>query len=139
MNRFLGPAVEALERGRVLAVDRQDPPSSPLLRGERERAGGNETLLVGQSEVDPALERLQCRREAGESHDGVQNDVRLARPDELVQGRVAADRHVPDAVVACDPPRFVRLRAYGHRTELELGVGAHDLECLRADRPSGPE
>ena len=58
MDRFLSPAFEALERGRVLAVDRQYPPSSSLLRREREWAGRNETLLIGQSEVDPALERL---------------------------------------------------------------------------------
>src|SRR5580765_7361920 len=35
-------ALEALKERGVLAVDRQDPPSAPLLRGERETARGDE-------------------------------------------------------------------------------------------------
>jgi hypothetical protein len=139
VDRFLGPAFEALEPGRMLAVNGQDPPSAPLLGGERERPGCNEALLVRQREVDAALERLQRRREACESHDGVQDDVWLARPDELVKGWVAADRHVLDAVLACDPLRLVRLRSDGDRAQLELGVGGDHLERLCADRACGAE
>ena len=61
----------------MLAVDRQEQPSPPLLRCERELAGSDEALLVGERERDAALERPERRREAREADDGVQDDVRL--------------------------------------------------------------
>src|SRR4029079_12253997 len=51
-----GPSFETLERSRVLAVDRDQPPSPTPLRRERELAGGDEALLVCEREVDAPLE-----------------------------------------------------------------------------------
>ncbi len=57
VDRLRGTALQALEERRVLAVDRQEPPSSPLQRCERQLAGCNQALLVREREIDPALER----------------------------------------------------------------------------------
>ena len=78
----------ALEGGGVLAVDREQPASSPLLRREREVAGGDEALLVREREVDAALERPERHGQPGEADDRVQDDVRLGPLEQL--GQVAA-------------------------------------------------
>ena len=82
---FRGSAFEALERGGVLAVDRQQPPSAPLASGEREVTGGDEALLVREREVDAALERPDRDRQAREADDRVQDDVRLGAVEQLGQ------------------------------------------------------
>ena len=90
--------VEALEERRVLAVDGQEQPSSPLPGREREVAGRDEALLVRERERDAALERPQRRADAGEADDGVQDEVGLGRVEELRE--VAADLDVLDAELA---------------------------------------
>ena len=102
-SRHWNAAECSLSTGRI-----RPPPRS--LAASASGPAATRLSLFAKREVDTALERLQRRREACESHDGVQYDVWLARPDELVERRVAADRHVLDAVLACDPLRFVRLR-----------------------------
>ena len=68
----------ALEERRVLAVDRDQLAPAPLLRRQRELAGGHEALLVRERERDAVLERPHRRREAGEADDGVEHEVGLA-------------------------------------------------------------
>jgi hypothetical protein len=88
-DRLRVAALEALEGGRVLAVDRQQQPSSPLPGRERELSRRDEALLVGERQRDPALERPERRRQPGEPDDRVQDDVWLRALEQL--GRVAAD------------------------------------------------
>ena len=94
-TRLRAPALEALEEGRVLAVDREQQPPTPLPRGEREVAGGDEALLVRERERHAALERPERRADPGEADDRVQHEVRLGRLEQL--GEVAADLDVLDA------------------------------------------
>jgi hypothetical protein len=69
---LLAPAAfEALERGRVLAVDREQQASAPLLRGQRELARGNEALLVGERERHAVLQGPERGRQACEADDRV--------------------------------------------------------------------
>ena len=115
----------------MLAVDRQDPASAPLLRGERELAGGDEALLVREREIDAALERPERRVDSREADDGVEDDVGLGAVEQL--GEIAADllqRRV-DVVE--------RRRAGRSGAELELGVRLDDLDRLAADRPGRAE
>ena len=119
----------------MLGVDRQQQASAPLLRGERELAGGDEALLVRQRERDAALERPQGRTDSGEADDGVQDDVRLRGVEQLRQ--VAADLRVRDAVLRGERAEIGRAR--GKSAELELGVPLDDLDRLPADRAGGAE
>ena len=66
----------------MLAVDGKEEPSTPLPRFERELAGSDEALLVGQRERDAPLERPERRGQAREADDGVQDDVRLGHVQE---------------------------------------------------------
>ena len=95
--------LEALERGGVLAVDREEQAAAPLVRREREVAGRDEALLVGERERDAALERPERRAEAGEADDRVEDDVRLGALEQL--GQVAADLRVSGASpsIGCEP------------------------------------
>ena len=72
-----GRPVEALEEGRVLAVDGQEQPSSPLPGSDCEVAGGDEALLVRERERDAALERPERRADSREPDDRVQHEVGL--------------------------------------------------------------
>jgi len=89
VDLFRLTSLEALEKRRVLTVDRQDPPAASLTRGERELPGCDEALLVRQREVDAVLERPEGRVDAREADDGVEDDVRLRALEEL--GQVAPD------------------------------------------------
>src|SRR5215210_9082298 len=80
---------EALERGRMLAVDREQQASATLSRLERELAGGDEALLVCERERDSAVERPERRRQAREADDGIQHNVGLRALQQLRQ--VTAD------------------------------------------------
>jgi hypothetical protein len=114
----------------VLAVDRQEQPSSAPLRLERELPGGDKAFLVRQREVDPVLERPQGRRQPGESDDGVEHEVRLGALEQPRQ--VAPDlRERRQAVDG--------LRAGGGGTQLQLGVPGDDLERLAPDRACGAQ
>ena len=64
----ISPLEALMERG-VLAVDRDQEPSSPLSRAERELAGRDEALLVRERERDAVLERPERRANACESDD----------------------------------------------------------------------
>ena len=71
----------------MLAVDRDQRAPAPLLRRERELAGGDEALLVRERERHAALERPHRRREPGEADDGVQDEVGLGAVEQLGRGR----------------------------------------------------
>ena len=121
---------QALEQGGVLAVDRQQPASSPLPRVQRQRACCDEALLVREREIGAALERPQRRGQAREADDGVEDDVRLGALEQLDE--VAADlRQRREAVD--------RLRAGGGGDELEFWMCVDDLERLPADRTGGAQ
>ena len=123
-----------MERG-VLGVDREQQPSAPLLRRERELAGGNEALLVRERECDAALERPQRRADAGEADHGVEHHVRLRGLEQLRQ--VAAHLSQLDAVLGGERAQVGR--SCRERTQLQLGVSLHDLDRLPADRAGGAE
>ena len=122
--------LRALEKRRVLAVDRDQPAAAALVRGERELAGGDEALLVRERERDAVLERPHRRRQPREAERRVEDDVglgaaraaRSGRPH-LGQGREAVDRG----------------RAGGGCDELELVVGRDHLERLAPDRTGRTE
>jgi hypothetical protein len=67
----------------MLAVDGQQQPSSPLLGGQRELAGGDQALLVREREGDAALERPERCGQPGEADDRIQDDVRLRAVEQL--------------------------------------------------------
>ncbi len=123
-------SLEALVEGRVLAVDRQEQSSPTLLRGEGEPARCDEALLVCERERDALLERPECRPDARESDDGVQDDVGSAALQQL--NGIAADLGVLDGMLGGELVQ--RRRAGLERTQLELGVGGDDLDRLPADR-----
>jgi hypothetical protein len=114
----------------VLTVDGDQQPSSTSLRLERELAGSDETLLVGEGEMDTALERPQRRRQPGEADDGVEDEIRLGPVEQLRQ----VTAYLRQRRQALDP-----LRARGGGTELELGMGVDDLERLAPDRARGAQ
>ena len=127
--------LEALEERGVLRVDGQQSSSTPLLRGEGERSGGDKALLVRKRERDAALERPERRADAGEADDSVQDDVRLRGLQQPCH--VTADLRVRDAVLPRQRGQIGRARC--ESTELELGVPLHDLDRLPADRAGGAE
>ena len=120
---------------RVLGVDRQQQAAAPLLRRERELAGGDEALLVRERERHAALERPERRLDAREADDRVQHDVRLGRLEQRRQ--VAADLDVRDAVRGREPVEVGRRRR--ERAELELGIAVDDVDRLPADRAGRAE
>ena len=119
----------------MLAVDREQKPSTPLPRFERELAGRDEALLVGQRERDAPLERPERRREAREADDGVQDDVRLGHVQQ--RREIAADLRVLHAALGGQPVELAR--AGRERAHLELVVGVDDVERLTPDRPRGAQ
>jgi hypothetical protein len=129
-HRLGGAALEALEDGRVLAVDRQEQAAPAPLRLPGEVAGRDEALLVRERERDAVLECPERRVDAGEAYDRIQDDI---RPGHLEQrNRVAADLHVLDAEPGRE--RVERRRAGRERDESQVGVRPHDLDGLAADR-----
>ena len=124
------PPLEALQRRRVLAVDREQRAAAAGARRSRERAGRHEALLVRERERDAALQRPEGRADPGEADDRVEDDVRLGPLEQL--GRVAA--HLGQRREPVD-----RRRARRGRDELELRVRSDDLEGLAADGAGGSE
>jgi hypothetical protein len=123
-------AFQALEDGGMLAVYREQAASTPLPGGHGELAGRDEALLVGQREVDTALERPQRGSDTREAHNRVEHDVRPRLLQEL--DRVSADlRQRSDAVE--------RLRGRRGGDEVEPGVARDHLAGLASDRAGGPE
>ena len=123
----------ALEERRVLAVDRDQRASAPLLRRERELAGGDEALLVRERERDAALERPHRRREPGEADDRVQHEVGLGALEQL--GQVA-----PGLRQRREPVDRLRARRRGDELELRdarrspRSPGARSSRSRRAGR-----
>ena len=130
VHLLIGAALQALKGRGVLAVHGEQPASSPLLRRQREVAGSDEALLVGEREVDAALERPERDGQAGEADDRVQDDIGLGPLEQLrqVAARLGERREAVD-----------RRRAGCGGHELELGVGLDDLERLAADRAGGAD
>ena len=120
---------------RVLAVDGEQKSSSPLPGVDREIAGGDEALLVGERERHPSLERPQGRADAGEPDHGIQDEIGLGRIEELRE--VAADLEVLHAVRGGEVVE--RLRARRERADREIRMRIHDLERLPPDGAGGPE
>ena len=112
---------EALERCRVLAVDRDQAASATPLRRQGQLARSDEALLVREREVHPAFERPQGRGQAGEADDGVEDEIGLGPLEQLRE--VSPDLGQRGQAVD-------RLRARGGRTELELGARVDDFQRL---------
>ena len=128
-------ALEALEERRVLAVDRQQEPSTPLPGCDRELAGRDEALLVRERERHAVLERPDRRAHSGEADHRVQDDVGRA-PLEQRDG-IAADLDVLDAVLR---RQSVEGRRAGlQRAEREIGMRGDDVDRLPADRSGRTE
>src|SRR6185503_13320989 len=108
----------------------QDPPFPLPPRGRRELAAGDQALLVREREVDPVLERPERSGQPREADDGVEHNVGLGLLQKLSE--VTAD--LGEWGEALD---VLRARRGGH--ELELGMGADDLQRLVADRPGRSE
>jgi ribosomal protein S18 acetylase RimI-like enzyme len=123
-------AFKALERTRVLTVDRNEPATTASLRRQGELAGGDETLLVREREIDAALESPERRGQSCEADHCVQNEVRLGSLEQL--GEIAAglgQRRKP----------VDGLRARCGGAELELGMRFDDLQRLVPDRAGSAE
>ena len=107
------PSLRALEERRVLAVDREQRASAPLLRARaRASPAATRLSLFASASVDAALERPHRRREPGEADDRVQDEVGLGALEQL--GEVAADlrerREPVDRLRARTRPRRARGR-----------------------------
>ena len=100
--------------------------------GDGELAGGDEALLVREGERDATLEGPERCLDAGEADDRVQDDIRLARVEELA-GRAA---HLGVLDAERGGKRAKRLPSRHERAELEIGVRADDLDrlCGRSSR-----
>ena len=127
--------LEALVERRVLAVHGQEQPSPTLVRGDGELAGRDEALLVGERERHTVLERPQRRPDAGESDDGVQDDVGAAALQQ--SNGIPADLGVLDGMLGGELPEW--RRAGLERAQLELRMLGDDFDRLPADRPRRPE
>ncbi len=119
----------------MLAIDREQHPSSPRLSCERELTRSDETLLVRKRERDSALERPKRRRETGETHDCVQDDIRFGP---LQKSReVASDLSMLHPTLRSERVELVRARSKS--AGLQIGVSVDDLDCLAPDRPRRAE
>ena len=123
-------SLQTLEGGAVLAVDRQQQPSPPLPRRDRELARDDQALLVCERERDSTLERPEGGIEPREPDDGVEDEVGLRPLEQL--GQVAADLRERRKIVD-------RLRAGRGGDELQLGMRLDDFQRLPPDRAGGPE
>jgi hypothetical protein len=100
-------ALEALEDGVVLAVDREEFGAAFLCRGHHELAGEHENFLGRQGEV---LAHGECGERGLESRgadDGHQHDIRLGLLGKFDEAGQAADK----PGVAGKAPRFWRAAA----------------------------
>ena len=92
-------ALEELEDGAVLAVDREDAGAALARRLEHERTAGDEALLVGQRQGDASAQSREGGAQAGGADDGVEHDqlgaaglrLGLGRLDELLDALVAGE------------------------------------------------
>src|SRR5262249_49184693 len=123
--------LQALERGRVLAVNGEEPAAAARPCGKGEVACGHEALLVGEREVDAVLEGPDRGRQAGEAHDGVEDAFRLRPPQQLDEAAAPRLERRVDAVERARPRRG--------GAQLELGMARDDVERLTADRAGGAE
>jgi hypothetical protein len=148
---------EALPERRMLAVDRHDRAVRSLRRGRHQRPAGDQALLVRQGQVGAGLERRQGRSEPGRTDDRVQHRVGAGVAHQLhhaglaLQHRSAEDRagagrggrvDQRDPIHAVGGRRRDQRLGVGVRCERaggQLGVVAHDLERLDADRAGRAE
>ena len=148
---------EALPERRMLAVDRQDRAVRALGRGRHQRPAGDQALLVGQGQVGAGLERRQGRGQPGRADDRVQHRVGAGVAHQLhhaglaLQHRTVEDRagaggggrvDQRDPIDAVGGRRRDQRLGVGVRCERaggQLGVVAHDLERLDADRAGRAE
>ena len=112
----------------------QEQPSPTLLRGDGELAGGDEALLVRERERHTVLERPERRPDAGESDDGVQDDVGVAALQQ--SNGIAADLGVLDGMLGGE--LVERRRAGLERAQLELGMRGDDSIAWRPIEPVAP-
>ena len=129
-------ALEALEERRVLAVDGQEQPSSPLPRGDGEIACRDEALLVRERERHAVLERPQRRPDAREADDGVQHEVGLRCVEKLAE-IAASDLTCSTPSSRCEVVERLRPRCEGAHGE--LGIRRDHLERLPPDGSGRPE
>ena len=138
-------SLEALVERRVLAVDRQEQASPTLLRGEGELAGGDEALLVRERERDAVLERPECRPDARESDDGVQDDVGNAALQQVERDRRRpgrarrhARRRARPAASSRTGARTARARGARRRSRSPAGRSIRSHRgSRRVSRPQG--
>ena len=139
-------ALEQLEKGGMLAVDRHQASARARAGCGHQVAAGHERLLVGQRHGDAALDRREGRRKPRCAHERVQHDVRLRRVDEVAEiPRVRHGAPTRCSRGECDAPG-ARLR--GHLVgpppacqahALHVVGGVDDVQRLHADRARGAE
>ena len=91
-DRFVSRRLDELKERRVLGVHRQDADVVPGGKIHDEIAGAHNALLVGQGQRTFDFERRDGRFESGESHDRVEDQVRVHLADEA-RGRPGARAH----------------------------------------------
>ena len=121
------PALETLEDGAVLAVDRDDARACGARRGQHEGSAGHHALLVGQGQGGAGFERGEARAQTGRPDDAVQHDELIAGLRRLGGG----DRdQVGDAFVAAmHATRGARRR--GSRRVVVVKADLGDIERER--------
>jgi hypothetical protein len=127
--------VETLEESRVLAVNGQEQPSSPLPGGDREISCRDETLLVRERERHAPLERPQCCADAREAHDGIQDEVGLGCVEKIRE--IAPDADVLDAETSREVAEGPRPGC--ESADRKLRSGRNHLERLQPDGSGRPE
>ena len=158
LDRLALLALQALEKGAVLTVDRQNGDALLLRAAHDDLAGDDERLLVGERDVLLGVERLHRRLEAGKAHHrghdrvdggiGRRIDERLTAAGELRLARVArlearvgrlVGEHGELRLKLADLlfEQFIARIGSEHGDVEELAVAAHDVERLRADGARG--
>ena len=149
------PRPQALVKGAVLGVDRHDLRPRGVPGAGHHRPTGDERFLVGERQATPALEGGHGHGQAREPHHGVEHHVTEA--SHLGQGRLGPAQHLGPRwhrrrqrrrqgdVADGDHVgmQLGRLRGEGvHRAPRRqgrdakaLGLSAHDVDSLHADRP----
>ena len=134
-------ALQELEEGRVLGVDRHQARARAGPDRRDQVAAGDEALLVGERDRDAALQRRQRRAQAGGADQRVQHDVGGAGVDQGGEVRVVGHRapaggggRPPDAVGLGLRRHRVHAAPAGETARLQVGRPVDDLEGLDADR-----
>ena len=149
----VGGRPQALVHGTVLGVDGHELGAGDRAQRPHHRPGGDEALLVGEGETLARRQRGDRHRQPGEPDDGVDHDVGVLdeirrgvddRGPRQRRGDLGTPRRVADGDAAGRNSLAWATSVATSEPDAEgddlvaAGLGAHDVERLRADRAGRP-